>query len=130
MNLDEIEAIQNRGKAGTNMITAMINAEAPLGAEYARLLRAAALLWLDARQHLLCNLSAEIDDGEWPETGAHLEAGRLLDSMRTAMETMQRVASSVSNEPIDLVWAALDETAALCNYQPNVNWESTNVEGR
>lgn len=84
------------------------------------LMRAAALLWLDARDKILCALSAE--DGEWVESLA--DAKEQLESMGRFMDLMHHHAGNAVDESdgLWLIFEVLTEQATLRKYTIEVNW--------
>ncbi len=81
------------------------------------LLRAALLLWLDARDELLCALSSE--SGEWPDD---CDVAKFSRRMRRMMARARSFADSIDDEPAKLIWRQLDDLAAIYGYSPTVNW--------
>lgn len=85
---------------------------------YLQLLEAAALLWLDARDHVLCGLS--MDSNEWPE---EMPIDKLTEC-RQLMESMKDYAESAveEKETRPLIWGVLNRIARKCQYTTSVNW--------
>lgn len=82
-------------------------------------LEAAAMLYLEARSDLLCDLSCE--SGEWPESKPSKRHFRRVVHLH---EEMHHQASLIAHEDDAkfVLWGVLNELAERYQYSPSVNW--------
>ncbi len=98
-------------------------------------LRAAALLWLDIRQTVLCDLSANssrlsASGNEWPSGRGHEDALAQTRFLRDLMAFLAHEAEQLSGGDAEqLVWAALDEQAKKWGFPPEADWNNRDDNG-